>query len=305
MKNSKTLHAHLCMFSAAAIWGLMAPIGKEAMQAGITGIDMVLFRSAGAAICFWIASLFIKQEKVPRKDLLKLFGAGFFSIVCNQTCFNVGLSITSPINASIVTTTLPIMALISSAIFLKEPVTLKKVIGIALGISGALMLVMGSANAAANSTGAIKSGNVVGDLLCVAAQLSFAIYLALFKDVIGRYNTVTCMKWMFTFSAILTLPVTLPQVMEIPFPQMPTIVWAETSFVVLGGTFIAYLLMMHAQKTLRPTSIAMYNYVQPTTSTILSVIIGIGVFGLSQAAAIALIIAGVYTVNKAKAEKGK
>lgn len=296
MQNSKILHAHLCLLSAAAIWGLMAPVGKAAMLSGITGIDMVFFRTTGAAICFWLISLCTaktRNEKVPFRDLLKLFGAGFFSIVGNQTCYNVGLSITSPINATIATTSLPIFALISSAIFLNERITWKKVLGIALGLSGALILILGSATAS-NA----KAGNIAGDLLCVLAQCCFAVYLALFKNVISRYNTITCMKWMFTFSAVTTLPLTLPQVMQIPFAQVQAVTWAEISFVVLGGTFLAYLLMMHAQKTLSPTIVAMYNYVQPTVSSVVSVAVGLAIFGPSQALAILLIILGVYTISR-------
>lgn len=298
--NKKKLLAHFSIFGAAAIWGLMAPIGKDAMQHGITGVDMVTFRVAGAAICFWITSLFSREvagEHVAKRDLLQLFFAGLFAIVCNQCCFTIGLSITSPINASIVTTTLPIVALISSAIFLHEKVTWKKILGIACGVSGALMLVLGSATA----TNA-KAGNILGDILCVCAQCSFAIYLALFKNLVSKYHTVTCMKWMFTFSTLVILPFTFKSVAAIPFAEISVLTWLESAFVVVGGTYIAYILMMRAQKTLRPTVIAMYNYVQPMTSTIVSVIAGLAIFGLSQILAILLIILGVYTVNTAKAK---
>lgn len=298
--NKKQLLAHFSIFGAAAIWGLMAPIGKDAMQHGITGVDMVTFRVAGAAICFWITSLFSREvagEHVAKRDLLQLFFAGLFAIVCNQCCFTIGLSITSPINASIVTTTLPIVALISSAIFLHEKVTWKKILGIACGVSGALMLVLGSATA----TNA-KAGNILGDILCVCAQCSFAIYLALFKNLVSKYHTVTCMKWMFSFSTLVILPFTFKSVAAIPFAEISVLTWLESAFVVVGGTYIAYILMMRAQKTLRPTVIAMYNYVQPMTSTIVSVIAGLAIFGLSQILAILLIVLGVYTVNTAKAK---
>lgn len=298
--NKKQLLAHFSIFGAAAIWGLMAPIGKDAMQHGITGVDMVTFRVAGAAICFWITSLFSREvasEHVAKRELLQLFFAGLFAIVCNQCCFTIGLSITSPINASIVTTTLPIVALISSAIFLHEKVTWKKILGIACGVSGALMLVLGSATA----TNA-KAGNILGDILCVCAQCSFAIYLALFKNLVSKYHTVTCMKWMFTFSTLVILPFTFKSIAAIPFAEISVLTWLESAFVVVGGTYIAYILMMRAQKTLRPTVIAMYNYVQPMTSTIVSVIAGLAIFGLSQILAILLIVLGVYTVNTAKAK---
>lgn len=285
--------AHLSIFGAAAIWGLMAPIGKAAMTSGITGLDMVTFRVAGGAICFWLASLFSVREKVLPKDLLGLFFAAMFAIVCNQCCFTIGLSITSPINASIVTTSLPIVALVSSAIFLRERVTWKKVLGIALGVGGALMLVLGSA--AAHDA---KAGNIWGDILCVCAQCSFAVYLALFKPLVSKYHTITCMKWMFLFSTMVILPFSFNSLAAIPVAEIQLVTWLESAFVVVGGTFVAYLLMMRAQKALRPTVVAMYNYVQPVTSAIVSVVAGLGIFGLTQTLAIALIVLGVYTVNK-------
>ena len=295
--DKTNLFGHLSGFLAAAIWGLMAPIGKDAMLHGISGLDMVFFRVAGGAVSFWLASIFIK-EKVPAKDVFKFAAAGLFAIVCNQCCFTVGLSITSPINTSIAATSLPIVALIFSAIFLHEKITAKKILGIVFGVSGAVMLIMGSA--AANNA---KAGNIVGDLLCFTSQCSFAIYLAFFKNLVGKYSVITSMKWMFTFSTIMIAPFTLGGVMQIPFSEISALTWAESSFVVFGGTFIAYILVAKAQKALRPTVVAMYNYVQPVTSTIVSVLTGLAIFGFNHALAIALIVAGVYTVNSAKSAK--
>lgn len=307
-ENKTNILGHLSGFTAAAIWGLMAPIGKDAMMHGVTGLDMVFFRVAGAAVSFWLASIFLNlrrvhstnpsKENVPTKDVFKFAAAGLFAIVCNQCCFTVGLSITSPINTSIVTTSLPIVALIFSAIFLHEKITAKKILGIVFGVSGAVMLIMGSA--AANNA---KAGNIVGDLLCFTSQCSFAIYLAFFKNLVSKYSVVTTMKWMFTFSTIMIAPFTLGGVMQIPFSDISVLTWLETSFVVLGGTFIAYILVAKAQKALRPTVVAMYNYVQPVTSTIVSVVAGLAIFGINHALAIALIVAGVYTVNAAKFQK--
>ena len=89
---------HICMFLACAIWGLMAPLGKDAMTHGVGGLEMVTFRVVGGAVCFWIASLFVKQEKVRHKDMLLFFFAAMLSIVLNQCCYTIGLSLTSPIN---------------------------------------------------------------------------------------------------------------------------------------------------------------------------------------------------------------
>ena len=133
MKENKALIAHLSMFGACAGWGLMAPVGKDAMTHGFDGITMVTFRVVGACVLFWIASLFAKKEHVPTKDKLMFIGAGLFGLVCNQCCYTIGLSITSPINASIVTTSMPIFAMLLAALILKEPITGKKALGVLMG----------------------------------------------------------------------------------------------------------------------------------------------------------------------------
>lgn len=165
--NRAPLLAHLSMFSACAIWGLMAPIGKDAMLHGVNGVSMVSFRVLGGAILFWVSSLFVKHEHVPLRDVLWFIGAAVFGLVCNQCCFTIGLSYTSPINASIVTTSMPIFAMVLAALILKEPITGKKAMGVLLGCCGALILILTSMTA-----GDAKVGDIRGDLMVMGAQLS-------------------------------------------------------------------------------------------------------------------------------------
>ena len=192
--NSVPLTAHLSLIGAATFWGLMSPLGKDAMTHGFDGIDMVSFRVAGGALLFWIASLFVPREAISRRDILWLCVAAVFGLVGNQCCFTVGLSLTSPINAGIATTSMPIFALVLSALVLREPVTWRKAVGVALGCVGALLLVWSSARAAGASVG---MGNLRGDLLCLAAQFSYSIYLTVFGRLAKRYSVVTVNKWMF------------------------------------------------------------------------------------------------------------
>ena len=290
--------AHLCMFSAAAFWGLMAPIGKDAMTHGITGIDMVSFRVLGGAILFWLASFFTKREHVPVTDIFKLAGAGLLGLVFNQCCYTIGLSITSPSNASIMTTTMPIFAMVLSFFILHEPITLKKAGGVFLGCIGAVIIITTSA-AATNS----KVGDIRGDLLCMGAQLSFAFYLALFKSLVQKYSLFTVNKWMFTWATVLIWPFTFGHVAAIDFANVPVASWLETGYVVLFGTFLGYILMMVGQKTLRPTVVSVYNYVQPLVGVTVSVMCGLAVFKASQALAALLVFSGVWLVIKSKSKR--
>ena len=284
------------MLGASIMWGLMAPLGKDAMTHGISGLEMICFRVTGASVCFWLASFLASvgersgtEEKISKKDHLQLLGAALFAIVFNQCNYIIGLSITSPLNASIMTTTMPIFTMVLAFLFLREPITLLKAGGVILGACGA-------------ATGAIGGGKLKGDLMCIAAQCSYAIYLTAFKGVIQKFSATTCMKWMMTYASLIIVPFALPQFLETDWNAVGGKTWTETAFVVVGGTFCAFLLSITAQKVLRPTIVAMYNYVQPIVSCTVSVLLGIGILGWSHPLAIVLVFTGVYMVNRSKAK---
>ncbi|MCI6765785.1 MAG: DMT family transporter [Prevotella sp.] len=298
MDNKKQpLIAHLCMLCAGTCWGLMAPIGKDAMLNGIDGIDLVSFRVLGGALLFWLTSLFTKKEHVPVKDILLLGCAGLFALVFNQCSYTIGLNLTSPSNSSIMTTSMPIFAMVLSFFILKEPITWQKAGGVLLGCTGAVIIITTSATA-----GNAKVGNIWGDLLCMSAQLSFALYLSLFKPLIQKYSLFTVNKWMFTWATLIIWPFTLGHVSNIDFASVPMSTWWETGFVVFFGTYISYICMMVGQQTLRPTVVSVYNYMQPLVSVSVSVAAGLAVFKTSQALAAILVFSGVWFVVKSKSK---
>lgn len=298
MDNKKQpLIAHLCMLCAGTCWGLMAPIGKDAMLNGIDGIDLVSFRVLGGALLFWLTSLFTKKEHVPVKDILLLGCAGLFALVFNQCSYTIGLNLTSPSNSSIMTTSMPIFAMVLSFFILKEPITWQKAGGVLLGCAGAVIIITTSATA-----GNAKVGNIWGDLLCMSAQLSFALYLSLFKPLVQKYSLFTVNKWMFTWATLLIWPFTFGHVSSIDFASVPMSTWWETGFVVFFGTYISYICMMVGQQTLRPTVVSVYNYMQPLVSVSVSVAVGLAVFKTSQALAAILVFSGVWFVVKSKSK---
>ena len=285
------------MLCAGTCWGLMAPIGKDAMLNGIDGIDLVSFRVLGGALPFWLTCLFTKKEHVPVKDLLLLGCAGLFALVFNQCSYTIGLNLTSPSNSSIMTTSMPIFAMVLSFFILKEPITWQKAGGVLLGCTGAVIIITTSATA-----GNAKVGNIWGDLLCMSAQLSFALYLSLFKPLIQKYSLFTVNKWMFTWATLIIWPFTLGHVSNIDFASVPMSTWWETGFVVFFGTYISYICMMVGQQTLRPTVVSVYNYMQPLVSVSVSVAAGLAVFKTSQALAAILVFSGVWFVVKSKSK---
>lgn len=298
MQNNRPLMAHLCILTACVFWGLMSPLGKDAMTHGLDGISLVAIRVAGAAALFWLTSLFVEKERVPWRDRLLLGLAGLFALVFNQCCFIIGLSITSPINASIVTTSMPIFSMLLAAIILHEPVTGKKAAGVVMGCCGAVTLILTSA-----ATAGGQAGDLRGDLLCIGAQLSYALYLSLFNRLVRRYSVVTVNKWMFLWGMVAILPFTAGHLLQVPFQAVPAKSWLEAAFVVVCGTYVCYLLMMVAINTLRPTVVSIYNYMQPVTAVVVSVATGMAVFKPAQGVAMLLVFAGVGLVTKSKSRR--
>lgn len=183
---------HLAMLGANVMWGLMSPVAKMVFAAGVVApMIMVDFRVAGAAALFWLTSLFLPREHVPLRDILRLAGAGMLGVLFNQGFFIVGVSLTSPGEASLVTTTMPMWVMLLAWLILREPITPKKAGGIVLGAAGAIILIAGSG-------GQVRGSNpALGDVIVLLAQLSYALYLTLYRNFIRKYSLVTLMKWMF------------------------------------------------------------------------------------------------------------
>lgn len=295
------IKGHLAMAGANSMWGLMAPVAKMAMAAGtITPLLMTNFRIAGAALLFWIASIFTHTEKVSIPDLFRLAGAALLGILFNQGCYIFGIGFTSPGDASIITTTMPLWVMVLAALILKEPITLKKVGGIMMGGTGALLLVLGG------TASGVKGDNpMLGNLLVLTAQLCYALYLTFYRNFIRKYSVVTLMKWMFTFAALILVPVSLPQTIQTEWASLNRGELMGAAYVVVGATFIAYILIMIGQKALRPTLVGMYNYVQPIVATITGICLGLDRLTPVKIGAVALIFCGVWLVTISKARQPK
>ena len=295
-----TIVGHASMFLANASWGLMSPVAKIVMSGGIVApLILTDMRVFGAMVLFWVVSFFRKPERVAPRDMVKLFGASLLAIVFNQGCFIFGVGLTSPGDASIITTSMPLWAMILAAFFLKEPITGKKVTGIALGATGALLLILGS-----NQGTTSGNNSIWGDLLVLLAQLSYALYIVLFKIFVTRYSLITIMKWMFTYAFICILPFSYDDLIVTNWNGLDLQAIGAICFIVVCGTFVSYMLIVVGQKRLRPTVAGMYNYIQPLVACIVSVYLGMDSFNFVKGIAIVLIFGGVYlvTVSKSRAD---
>ena len=294
----------MAMLSANLIFGLNTPVSRTLMPEILSPFALSFFRLGGGLLLFWLVSFFTRKEHVPAKDLLLLFFASFFALTLNQLPYFVGLSMTSPIDASIVVTMLPILTMILAAVIIKEPITLLKAIGVLVGASGALILVFTS------HTLHVGKSNFWGNMIVFGGVASFAIYLTVFKEVVSRYSPVTVMKWMFLFATVICFPFCYKPLMQTDFTLLTSGTYWRIGYVVLFATFLGYLFIPIGQKLLRPTTLSMYNYVQPVVASLVAVLIGIDTFGIEKAISGVLVFAGVYIVTQSKskaqleAEKG-
>lgn len=195
------LKGHAALWVANIIWGLNAPIGKSVLWSethpqGVSPFALSVYRMLGACLLFWTVSLFLPREKVAPRDIVLLLFASVFGIQLNQMLFLWGLSLTSPIDTSIIATIVPVLTMVLATLFLREPITWLKAGGVLLGCGGALLLILVSRH----GTGGTSS--VAGDVLCVISAVSYATYLTAFRNVIVKYSPVTTMKWMFLFAAV-------------------------------------------------------------------------------------------------------
>ena len=300
--SNKKYEGHLALLVANVSWGLMAPFLKDLLNGGaISPMALSGYRIIGGALLFWLISLFVKPDpnacnSIERRDILPLIIASLLVIGLNQVLIIVGMSLTSPVDASVVCSLTPIFTLIFGAILMGIAFTWSKALGVTIGLAGALIFVFtGQADAETCVT-----NPVLGDVACLMAQVFGALYLVCFTKLISKYSLITLMKWMFLISGIAVLPFSLPDMLAVDWSQVILMEYIDLTFIILFGTCLAYMLIPVAQRRVEPTVIAMYNYLQPVVAVVFSVIAGLATFSITNAIATAMVFVGVWIVNRAK-----
>ena len=303
MKANSKLFGHLAVFVAYTIFGFNIIICKNLSNLSlISPIGLFNFRAIGATLLFWLISFFMPKEKVPFSDLWKIFIASMLGLFLTQLTFLKAIKITTPLDTSIITSITPIFTMFVAAIALKEPITLKKAGGVAISFAGVIMLILNSVHI---SNGSVTETQPFGIVLMIFNCLFFATYLGVFRPLIAKYNVVTFMKWMFLFSMLVSVPLNLKEMTHLNFSLMPTNYLLELGFLILFSTFIAYFLIPIGQKSLRPTVISLYAYLQPLIATITSIYLGMDKLSWQKIVAATLVFTGVILVNKSRAADTK
>jgi drug/metabolite transporter (DMT)-like permease len=290
--NQRAL-ALLAATLASAIYAVNHTIAKGLMPDVIQPYGFILLRVGGAVILFWVVGIFYPSEKIEPRDWKRIIACGFFGMVLNMLMFFKGLSLSTPINSSVVITIAPVLLLILSAIFLKERITWLKFIGISLGLVGALLLVVFGLKTQANAP------NIpLGNMLFIINATSYSVYLILVKPLVGKYSSITLMKWFFLVAVIVNIPIGINEFLEVAWTQLSALTILKLAFVVVGTTFLTYLFNIYALKQLSPSTIGVFMYLQPILATFFAIIAGADTLTTLRIAAAALIFLGVFLTTR-------
>lgn len=239
-KQTKAFWAHLSLFAVNALYGASHVLAKGVMPAYLSPSVFILFRAVGATLLFWFVKLFLPREKIARKDWLLLAVCGVFGVAVNQLFFFHGLNLSSSINSGIIMASNPLLVVLLSYFLLKEHVTPRKITGIVIGALGAILLTL--------TAGTGKGDSMLGDLFLVINAASYAVYMVLVKPLMQKYSPLTVITYVFTFGTgfILLYPSTLQEFTTTNFQVIPAEVWYKITYVVVGVTFLTYLLTVFA-----------------------------------------------------------
>lgn len=302
MDTKKALEGHAAALGSYLIFGLNIIACKNVANSGLVPpFCLFTIRAIGATLLFWGTSMFLPKEQVEKRDLFQIFLASMLGLFLTQIVFLKAITITTPMDASIISTLTPIMTMFIASFYLKEPITLKKVLGVLISFCGVTYLIFNSTH----ETGNIEKSAPLGIFFMVLNGLFFALYLGIFRPLTMKYSVVTFMKWMFLFSLLAGLPFSAPELVEMDFASFSSKVALNLAYVVFFATFISYLLIPIGQKILRPTIVSMYSYVQPIVAACLSIYLGMDMLSWQKVLAAALVFVGVAVVNKSKSASSK
>ncbi|MEQ9187752.1 MAG: DMT family transporter [Cryomorphaceae bacterium] len=288
--------AHIALVAVGIFYAVNYIVAKGIMPDYIGPSGFIFYRVFGATILFWIVHRFISKEKILREDYPRFIQAALFGVAINQLFFFNGLNLTSPLNASVIMTSNPILVLLAAAVILRERITVYKVAGISLGLVGSLSLIILPVLLGFSDL-EWRAGDPVGDGMVLINALSYGIYLVTVKPLMTKYQPMTVIKWVFTFGCVMVFPFGYDQALEVDWANMPNEILWGVVYVVVGVTFLAYFLNVYAMKTVSPSVVSAYIYLQPVLAGTMSIALGMEEIHWVKILAAVMIFSGVYLVS--------
>ncbi len=284
--------AHISLVIVTLIFGMHYGIAKNIMPGMMQPMQVLLLRIAGGVLLFWVAAPFFIREKVERKDMVLLALCGLFGFALNQAFFYEGLNLTTPVDASVIHVLNPVFVLLFAGMMVQEKITWLKAGGIFLGAAGALILIL------YGRMFSMGTNSFSGNIMVFLNMVFYAIYLVLIKPLAVKYHTATIMKWVSLFGLIFILPFSIGSISGIQIHAFTVTTWLSLLFIIVLNTFIAYLLINYALKSVTATSVGFYSYMQPVIASVMSITMGFESLTWPKVVAALLIFSGVYLVNR-------
>lgn len=296
---SKRTWALFAATLVSIIYGVTFTIAKDVMPEYVEPFGFISMRVGGSVLLFWLISFFGPKEKIAKEDFPRIIAAAFFGVVFNMLTFFKGLSYTSPIMGAVLMVTTPMIVLVLSAILMKERMENRKILGIILGLAGTVALIL-YGKSIVNAPNAM-----LGNVLVFVNAVSYGFYLIIVKKLMDKYNVFTFVKWIYTFGFIMVLPFGWNEFQAIDFTNLPLDIICKIAFVVVVSTFLTYLLNLVSMRELKPTTVAVFIYLQPLFATVFAVSLGKDDLSLVKLLSAALIFVGVYLVTQKKSLKSE
>jgi len=290
--NQRTL-ALTAVSIATLIYGLNYTIAKEVMPIYLKPFAFIAIRVLGATIIFWIIGLFFSSQKIEKEDYKKIILASFFGVGLNMLSFFKGLSLTTPISASVMMVTSPIMVLIFSSLIIRKAIDKQKIIGVIIGLIGTLLLITYG-----NSSDTEAINSHWGNFLVFVNATSYGLYLVISKNLIHKYHPIVFVKWLYLFGVIFTVPFGYNELSSVVWQEIPVNIYWNIGFVIVFTTCITYLFNLYGLSKLKPTTVSVFIYLQPVIATIYALIVGSDSLNIVKIGATLLIFIGVYLVTK-------
>ncbi|MFI3244298.1 MAG: DMT family transporter [Akkermansia sp.] len=283
--------ALISVLLANVLFGLMSPVAKLSMAEGVMdGVSLASLRLGGAALLFWLLSFFVPHQKVDAKDWFRLFLMSLCGMALNQYLFIVGVSITVPSHAALAATITPALTVLLGWLIYKQRISWLRLGGLVLAAVGVLIMVL-----SANSGG--KSGHPLGDVMCLCSQMLSSCYFLFFMPLIKKYHPVVLMKWLFSISAVISMPFVAPHLWNFPWAELSTVSCMGALYVVVGATFLSYLLILPGQKYLPTSVVVAFIYLQAVIAAAVSIAWGLEGFTFIKLIASLMIGTGVWIVQ--------
>jgi drug/metabolite transporter (DMT)-like permease len=280
---------------AVIFWGVSF-VATKALVREISPTAVVLARAVlGTALL--AAILRVRRERFlpPRDALPALALMGFVGVAFHQLLQAYALRLTSAVNTGWLIALIPVWSALLAAVLGQERFGPAKVVGLALGFAGALLVVThGRLDAGLLALPATR-----GDLLVLASTVNWAIYTVLGHATIRRLGPTRATAGAMFLGAIMLLPFTVGGGTLAEYARLSPAGLGALLFLGLACSGLGYLFWYAAVEKVEASRVAALLYLEPLVTLAAATALLAEPIGAVTVAGGALVIGGVAIVQRA------